>query len=251
MERLKDKVAVITGASSGIGRRIAEAFAHEGARVVVNYLKSRDSAEAVVESISKKGGKAVAIQADMGKKEDIAQLIQSTISEFGQIDIWVNNAGADILTGSGAEADLTEKLEHLVEVDLKGTMNACWSITPIMQEQGKGVIINMGWDLSIHGFEGSNPQIFAASKAGVLGFTRSLAKSVGPEIRVNMVAPGWIETAFADEHMSDDYYQARISEIPLGRFGKPEDVATAAVFLASDDAAYITGEAIKINGGLV
>ena len=119
------------------------------------------------------------------------------------------------------------------------------------EAQGHGVFVNMSWDLAMHGFEGSNPQIFAATKAGVLGFTRSLAKSVGPKIRANVISPGWIATAFAEDHMEDDYFQARISEIPLARFGRPEDVAAAVVFLASDEASYITGEVIKVNGGLV
>ena len=251
MERLKDKVAVITGASSGIGQSIAEAFTREGAAVIVNYQKSKDNAEAIVEEIKQSGGRAIAVQADMSDEDDIDRLIEKTLKEFGRIDIWVNNAGADILTGAGAAAEIHEKLEHLIEVDLNGTIKACWSITPIMQEQGHGVIINMSWDLSTHGFSGTNPQIFAATKAGVLGFTRSFAKTVGPEIRANIISPGWIATAFAEEHMDDEYYQARISEIPLGRFGKPEDVAAAAVFLASDDSSYLTGEAIKINGGLV
>lgn len=251
MNRLKDKIAVITGASSGIGRGIAEAFAQEGADIVVNYLKSKEKAESLAEEIKQSGGRAIAIQADMGDEDDIERLIAKTIEEYGRIDIWVNNAGADILTGTGAAAEIHEKLEHLIEVDLIGTIKACWSITQTMQEQGHGVIVNTGWDLATHGFEGTNPQIFAATKAGILGFTRSFAKTVGPEIRVNMVSPGWISTAFAEEHMDDDYYQARIKEIPLGRFGRPEDVAAAVVFLASDDSSYLTGEAIKINGGLV
>ncbi len=251
MERLKDKIAVITGASSGIGAAIAKSFALEGATVVVNYLKSRERAEALVEELTASGQRAIAVQADMANKKDIDNLIATTLQEFGRIDIWINNAGADILTGAGATADLSEKLGQLLDVDLKGTMNACWSITAAMQEQGHGVIVNMGWDMSTHGFEGNNPQIFAASKAGILGFTRSFAKTVGPDIRVNMVSPGWIMTAFAEEHMNDEYYQARINEIPLGRFGRPEDVASAVVFLASDESSYLSGEAIKINGGLV
>ena len=251
MKRLKDKIAVITGASSGIGRGIAEAFAKEDADIVVNYRKSKEKAESLVEEIKQTGRRAIAVQADMGNEGDIDRLIAKTIEEFGRIDVWVNNAGADILTGTGAAAEIHEKLEHLIEVDLKGTIKACWSIMPTMQEQGHGAIVNMSWDLSTHGFQGTNPQIFAATKAGVLGFTRSFAKSVGPDIRVNMVSPGWISTSFAEEHMEDDYYQARISEIPLGRFGRPEDVAAAAVFLASDDSSYLTGEAININGGLV
>ena len=251
MKRLKDKIAVITGASSGIGRGIAQAFAEEGADVVVNYRKSKEKAESLVEEIKESGCRAIAVQADMANKDDIESLIEETTNEFGRIDVWVNNAGADILTGAGAAAELHEKLEQLIDVDLKGTINACWSIAPIMQKQGHGVIVNMSWDLSTHGFQGTNPQIFAATKAGVLGFTRSFAKTVGPEIRVNMVSPGWISTSFVEEHMEEDYYQARISEIPLGRFGRPEDVAAAAVFLASDDSSYLTGEAININGGLV
>ena len=251
MKRLKDKVAVITGASSGIGQGIAEAFAREGADIVVNYLKSKDRAESIVDEIKKSGRRAIAVQADMGDEDAIEKLIAKTLDEFGRVDVWVNNAGADILTGTGAAAEIHEKLEHLIEVDLRGTIKACWSITPTMQDQGQGVIVNMGWDLATHGFEGTNPQIFATTKAGILGFTRSFAKTVGPEIRVNMVSPGWIETEFAENLMDDEYYQARISEIPLGRFGKPEDVAAAVVFLASDESSYITGEAIKINGGLV
>ena len=251
MKRLKDKVAVITGASSGIGRGIAEAFANEGADIVVNYLKSKDRAETLVKEIEQAGIRAIAVQADMANKADIDRLIEKTRDKFGQIDIWVNNAGADILTGTGAVAEIHEKLEHLIDVDLKGTINACWSVSPVMQEQGHGVIVNMGWDLATHGFEGTNPQIFAATKAAILGFTRSFAKSVGPDIRVNMVSPGWISTSFAEDHMDKDYYQARIKEIPLARFGRPEDVAAAVVFLASDDSSYLTGEAIKINGGLI
>lgn len=251
MKRLKDKIAVITGASSGIGAGMAELFASEGAAVVVNYFKSRDRAEKLVEAITKSGQRAIAVQANMAVKEDIEHLIEVTQQEFGRIDIWVNNAGADILTGTGAAADIDEKLERLLNVDLKGTMNACWALTPIMQEQGHGVIVNMGWDLATYGFAGTNPQIFAASKAAVLGFTRSFAKTVAPDIRVNMVSPGWIATSFADEYMEDDYYQARIKEIPLARFGNPEDVAATALFLASDAASYLSGEAININGGLV
>jgi 3-oxoacyl-[acyl-carrier protein] reductase len=251
MNRLKDKIAVITGASSGIGRGIANAFVEEGAAIVVNYNKSKELAESLVEELKQKGGRAIAIQADMGNKDDIERLIAKSKEEYGRIDIWVNNAGADILTGSGADAEIHEKLEQLIEVDLRGTIKACWLIAQTMDEQGHGVIVNTGWDLSTHGFEGSNPQIFAATKAGILGFTRSFAKSVGPKIRANLVSPGWISTAFAEEHMQDDYYQARIKEIPLARFGRPEDVAAAVVFLASDDSSYMTGEAIKVNGGLV
>ncbi len=251
MKRLDNKIAVITGSSSGIGAAIAMLFAMEGATVVVNYLKSKDRAEKLLAKIKTPSQPFIAVQADIANKDDIEYLLATTLQTFGRVDIWVNNAGADILTGVGASANLNEKLDQLLNVDLKGTMNACWAVTTAMQKQGGGVIVNMGWDMSVHGFAGLNPQIFAAAKAGILGFTRSFAKTVGPDIRVNMVAPGWIMTAFAEEHMDDAYYQARIKEIPLGRFGNPQEVANAVVFLASDEASYLSGEIIKINGGLV
>jgi len=250
MRRLEHKTAVITGASSGIGRSMALAFAREGAQTVVNYNSSVAGAETVVNEIRSSGGHAIAIQANVRHKEQIDNLIRTTQAEFGKIDIWVNNAGADILTGTGAKLSDEEKLQLLVEVDLKGTIACCWALVPVMQGQGRGVIINMSWDLAIHGFHGRNPQMFAAVKAGVLGFSRSFARTYGPEIRVNILAPGWIHTSFAEEIMERNYYEARMDEIPLGRFGTPEDVAEAAVFLASDASSYMTGEMIKINGGL-
>src|SRR3990172_3112641 len=250
MLQLEQKTAVITGASSGIGRSMALAFAREGARVVVNYNNSVARAETVVSEIRSNGGHAVAIQANVGHPDQVENLIRTTQAEFGKIDIWVNNAGADILTGSGAKLSDEEKLHQLIEIDLKGTIACCWALVPVMQGQGRGVIINMSWDLAIHGFHGRNPQMFAAVKAGVLGFSRSFASTYGPVIRVNILAPGWIHTSFTEEMMDRKYYEARISEIPLGRFGTPEDVAEAAVFLGSYASAYMTGEMIKINGGL-
>jgi len=229
---------------------MALAFAREGARVVVNYNNSMARAETVVNEIRSNGGHAVAIQANVGHPDQIDKLIRTAQAKFGKIDIWVNNAGADILTGQGAELTDQEKLQQLIEVDLKGTIACCWALVPVMQEQGRGVIINMSWDLAVHGFHGRNPQMFAAVKAGVLGFSRSFASTYGPEIRANILAPGWIHTSFAEEMMDRKYYESRISEIPLGRFGTPEDVAAAAVFLASDASSYMTGEMIKINGGL-
>ncbi|HKK15649.1 MAG TPA: SDR family oxidoreductase [Gammaproteobacteria bacterium] len=250
MSRLEHKTAVVTGASSGIGREIALAFAREGADVVVNYRQSRERAEKVAREIVELGRKACAVQADMSKPAEIVHLIKEARAALGRIDIWVNNAGADILTGKGAKLSDREKLQQLIDVDLKGTIEACWALAPVMREQGGGVIINMSWDLAIHGFHGRNPEMFAAVKAGVLGFSRAFACTHGPAIRINVLAPGWIQTTFADDFMAQDYYDERISEIPVGRFGSPGDVARVAVFLASTDSAYMTGEMIKINGGL-
>lgn len=251
MPRLQARSAVVTGASSGIGRAIALAFAAEGADVIVNYRQSRERAEAVVAEIAAMGRRAQAVQADVSRREDVRKLVEEARALFNSIDIWVNNAGADILTGPDGERADEEKFQRLLDVDLRGTMSCCWEIASVMRGQGGGVIINVSWDLAIHGLEGRNPQMFAAVKAGVLGFSRALARQLAPQIRVNVLAPGWIRTAFAAQAMDTDYYRARLAEIPLRRFGEPADVAKAAVFLASDEAAYITGQVLNINGGLV
>ena len=245
------KTAVVTGGSSGIGRGISLAFAREGAQVVVNYNSNENGAREVVSLIQSNGGKASAIGADLSTETGARDLVQSACEELGHIDIWVNNAGADILTGSYAMDTDQAKLSRLIGVDLMGTMNCCWAVLPGMQERAGGVIINMSWDLAIHGFSGRNPEMFAAVKAGVLGFSKSLALNCAPAVRVNVIAPGWIQTAFADDEMDQSYYQARIDEIPLARFGTPTDIAAVAVFLASGDANYITGQVINVNGGLV
>ena len=251
MSRLENKTAVVTGASSGIGAGIALAYAREGASVAINFNTSADKAHQVVEQIRSAGGQAMTTRADISKEDEVQKLIDTVMAEWGHIDIWVNNAGADILTGEGADLDDRQKFQALIDVDLKGTIDCCRAIQPIMTSQGEGVIINMSWDLAMHGFRGRNPEMFAAAKAGIIGFSRAFAKSIAPAIRVNVLAPGWIYTAFAEEVMEDEYYQARIREIPLGRFGRPEDVAETAVFLASDASSYITGEIININGGLI
>lgn len=251
MARLQDKVTVVTGASSGIGRAIALAFSREGARVVVNYNRSAERAQAVVREIQGLSGQALAVQADIADPEAVGGLIEMVTAEFGRIDVWVNNAGADILTGSSARLADMQKLSLLVDVDLKGTIQCSWAVAKIMQRQGSGVIINMSWDQAVHGYPGTNPQMFSAVKAGVQGFSKSLARSIAPEVRVNVLAPGWIATAFAKDVMDEGYYAERLAEIPLKRFGAPDDVARAAVFLASDDAAYITGAVLNVGGGVV
>ena len=251
MPALSGKRAVITGASSGIGRAMALAYARQGATLVVNYRRSREQARTLVDAITASGGNALALPADVADEGQVADLLQQSRNFLGGIDIWINNAGADILTGEGARDSDAGKLSRLMDVDLRGTVQCCWQVAPLMQEQGHGVILNMSWDLSLHGFHGRNPQMFAAVKAGIVGFSKSLALSYAPQVRVNVLAPGWIETSFAEDVMAQEYYQARLDEIPLQRFGKPEDVAAAAVFLGSDAAAYITGQVINVNGGVI
>ena len=249
--RLQGRKAVVTGASSGIGRAIALAFAAQGCDVVVNYRESIRRAEDVVGEIRALGRQAHALRADVGASSGVAELIEVSKSHIGIPDIWVNNAGADILTGAGAKQDDLTKLRRLLDVDLKGTMECCWAVAPLMQAAGHGVILNMSWDLALSGLPGRNPQMFAAVKAGVQGFSRSLARDLAPSVRVNVLAPGWIRTGFADGVMARDYFEQRRQEIPLGRFGVAADVAAAAVYLASDAAAYVTGQVMNINGGLI
>lgn len=246
---LSGKTVVVTGASSGIGRAIALAVGAAGADVAVTYRKSRDGAEAVATEIRKTGRNALAFQTDVSLEADLARLSQQIKQSFGRVDAWINNAGADILTGAGAKLSRLEKLDLLLAVDLRGTMLASWAAAALLGEQPTGgTIINMSWDGVLRGLEGENPELFSAVKGGVLSFSRSLARSLAPRIRVNVLAPGWIETAFGENAPSG--FKERITrQIPLGRWGTPEDVAGAAVYLCSDLASYVTGQVVLINGG--
>lgn len=249
--RLAGKGAVVTGSSSGIGRAIAELFAAEGAHVVVNYRTSRAAAEEVVASIREAGGRALALQADVADAEQVREFAGTAAERLDSVDVWCNIAGADILTGHGAGLSDREKLELLLSVDVRGTILCSWAAAEIMRPAGGGVILNMGWDHVASGMEGRNPELFAAAKGGVLGFSRSLARSLAPEIRVNVLAPGWIETSFARDEMSEDAYREVVRRTPLRRWGRPEDVARAALYLASEEADFVTGQTLMVNGGLV
>lgn len=249
MNRLENKTAVVTGASSGIGAAIARRFAGEGAEVVVNYRSSFERAQSQVDTIVAEGGRAHAIQGDVSDPDQIKRLVTAAEEALGRIDIWVNNAGADILTGEAARMDDIEKLERLLAVDLRGTMECCWAVAPIMQTAGHGVILNMSWSQALSGMAGRNPEMFAAVKAGIIGYSLCLARNLAPAVRVNVLAPGWIETAFIRDHMPDDYRESVLKGVPLNRMGSPEDVAAAAVFLAADDSSFITGHVLNVHGG--
>ncbi len=251
MLRLEAKTAVITGASTGIGRAIASTFAAEGARIIINYHRSKQNAEELAQEIANDGGHADVIQADVADEAGVKKLVDEASRLLGGVDVWANVAGADILTGAAHQMSDLEKLERLIAVDLRGTMLCSWRIAERMRAGGGGSIINMGWDLAIYGMEGRNPEMFAAVKAGILGFSKCLARSYAPEVRVNIIAPGWIETAFARDQMSHEYYQNVRNSTPLKRFGTPKDVAAAALFLASDESAFITGQTVNINGGSI
>ncbi|CAN5578062.1 hypothetical protein BH11PLA2_BH11PLA2_49380 [soil metagenome] len=222
--KLAGSRVLVTGSTSGIGLAIANAFASQGASVI-------------------RHGSKVADLRDPVQVDKLANVC------WGDgLDVLVCNAGADTLTGDAAKWDFDRKLDALLSIDLKATMRLSRNLGNRMMARGHGVILTIGWDQAFHGMEGDSGQLFAAVKAGVMAFTKSLAKSLAPEVRVNSIAPGWIRTAWGET--ASDYWQERVRrETPLGVWGLPEDVANAAVWLAS--AAFITGQIINVNGGAV
>jgi 3-oxoacyl-[acyl-carrier protein] reductase len=250
-DTLAGRIVLVTGASSGIGRSIALACAAAGADLLLTYRTSVDGADAVARRIAALGRRAECTALDLSDPSSIRALADVVRATYGRVDAWINNAGADILTGPGASRPVLDKLDALLTVDLRGTILASWTAADLLAEQaGGGVIINMSWDHVLAGMEGRNPQMFAAVKGGVLAFSKSLARSVAPAVRVNVLAPGWIETAFG-AGMDEARHHAIADATPLRRWGTPDDVAGAAVFLASPAAAFITGQTILINGGVV
>jgi 3-oxoacyl-[acyl-carrier protein] reductase len=242
---------VVTGASSGIGAAIAEAFGGAGATVLVTHRDSAERASAVAERITVLGGRALVAQADLSDRAGCEALVAQARERFGGLDVWVNNAGADVLTGEAVDWDWERKLDVLLAVDLRGTVACSYAAGAVMREQpGGGTIVNMSWDHVTAGMAGENPELFSAAKGGVLAYSKSLARGLAPRVRVNVLCPGWIETEFA-RGVDRDFHRSIARSTPLGRWGRPEDVAAAALWLASPEAAFVTGQAININGGVV
>jgi 3-oxoacyl-[acyl-carrier protein] reductase len=248
---LAGRAMLVTGASSGIGRAIALAAARAGADVALTYRVNRQGAEDVEREITSFGRRAAVLRLDLAETESLRALGPAAREALGRLDAWVNNAGADILTGAGAKLSPTQKIDTVLGVDLRGTMLASWQAAEMFTAQdGGGVIINMSWDHVTFGMQGLNPQIYGAAKGGVLAFSKCLARSVAPRVRVNILAPGWIETSFGAG--ADEGLRRTVAEsTPLKRWGTPEDVAGAAVFLASPAAAFLTGQTIMVGGGIV
>jgi len=248
MGKLEGKVAIVTGASKGIGASIARHLAAEGAAVVVNYASSKEGADRVVADITAKGGRAIAVQADVARQADIDRLFAETARAFGRLDILVNNAG--VYEWLPLE-QVTEKHFHRhFDLNVLGLLLASKEAAKHFGAGG-GVIINISSLASTTGLAGSS--VYSATKAAVDSLTRTLAAELGPRsIRVNAINPGVVETegSRAGGFIEGDFRKEIEPRIPLGRIGQPQDIAPAAVFLASDDAAWMSGETLLISGGM-
>ena len=243
---LEGKTALVTGASRGIGRAIALQLAAEGAKVAINFAGNTAKAEEVKAEIESKGGEALLVQADVASTEAVEAMIKTVTEAWGKIDILVNNAG---ITRDGLLMRMKDSdFDEVISTNLKGVYNCTKTVSKLMIKQRSGRIVNMA---SIVGITGNAGQTnYAAAKAGIIGFSKSAAKEFAARgITVNVVAPGFIETDMTAV-LPDNLKETMLKDIPLGRIGKPEDIANAVKFLVSEQASYITGQVIRVDGGM-
>jgi len=243
---LENKIAIVTGSAKGIGKGIATEFARQGATVVINYCGSKEAALKTVEEIKAFGGKAIPYQADISDYEMSKKMMDDIIKEYGAIDILVNNAG---ITRDNLILRMSEsEFDDVIRTNLKGTFNCIKHVTKYMLKNKSGKIINISSISGVNGIAGQAN--YSASKAGIIGLTKSFAKEMSSKgININAIAPGFIETDMT-KVLDDKYVEEIVKTIPSKRVGIPEDIAKAALFLASDMSDYITGQTIMVDGGL-
>ena len=244
--RLAGKVAIVTGASRGIGKAIAVRFADEGARVVVNYRERAADADAVVAGIQATGGDAVAIAADVSSATDVKRLVDATLERYGRIDILVNDAG--VMVAKGLFETTEDDWDQTIDINLKGAYLCSKAVAPIMIRQEGGTIINMSSNSGLYHPSAMRFTEYVVSKAGMNGLTKAMALALGPHVTVNAICPGWIRTDMV-EIIEPEVQQRILDETALRRWGTPDDIASSAVFLASNEAAFITGELLIVAGG--
>jgi 3-oxoacyl-[acyl-carrier protein] reductase len=247
---LNGQRALVTGSTSGIGRAIALELAAAGADVIVHGRRSPEKAEQVLRQVRDLSVRSQSLLADLRDAAACQALVEQAWQLWDGLDIWINNAGADTLTGEAGKWPFERKLAELWAVDVLATVLLSRAVGERMKARGSGVILNMGWDRADMGMEGDSGQLFGLSKGAVMAFSKSLALSLAPEVRVNCLAPGWIRTAWGEK--ASAYWQERVlRETPLQRWGTPEDVAKTARWLVSPAAAFITGQVVRVNGGAV
>ncbi len=246
MKRFENKIVLVTGAGRGIGASIARRFASEGAQVIVNYSGNDEAAQRTVDEITATGGQSQKYKCSVNDSESVKVMIDEIIKEFGRIDILVNNAG---ITKDGLMLRMTdEDFDRVIDVNLKGTFNCTKYVSKYMLKQKSGKIINIS---SVVGLSGNAGQVnYSASKAGIIGITKSAAKELSSRgITVNAVAPGYVDTDMT-KVLSDNIRNEILKNIPLQRMGNVEDISNCVAFLASEDASYITGQVISVDGGM-
>ena len=243
--RFKDKIVLITGSSRGIGRATAIAFAQEGAKVVVNYVKNKEAGEKTVAEIKNLGTDAIAIQADVASENDVKRMVKEAIQKFGAIDVLVNNAG--IVWDIPIFTKTVEQWERTLRVNLIGAFLCAKYVVSHMKDRVGASILNIS---STNGIDSLSPEStdYDASKAGMISMTKNLAQSLAPNIRVNSIAPGWVDTEI-NKDLPKDVVESETQKIALGRWGRPEEIAKAALFLCSEDASFITGSVLVVDGG--
>jgi 3-oxoacyl-[acyl-carrier protein] reductase len=243
---LEGKVAIVTGSSRGIGRAVAERFAAQGAKVVVNYVAGEALAATVVEGIQQSGGQAVSIRADVSRSAEVRALVHDTLERFGNVDILVNNAG--VMISKSVLESSEEDWDRTIDINLKGAYLCSKEVAPVMLERKGGKIINMSSNSGLYHPSAMRFTEYVVSKAGMNGLTKAMALALGPLITVNAICPGWIKTEMVEG--TDPQVEKQIlAETALGRWGLPDEVAGAALFLASADADFITGELLIVAGG--
>lgn len=257
MQRLAGKTILVTGSSSGIGRSTALTLARAGANVIVHSRFDAEPIQSLRQEIESLGVHSHAVFADFGEADALEALVDAAWNWQGRIDAWVNNAGGDVLTGEWAERSLIEKLDYLLRVDVAATLQLSRLVGQRMtdlwgsgssQTAGLFSIVNVGWDQAANGMAGESGQLFATTKGSIMAMSKSLAQSFAPAVRVNCVAPGWIQTQWGRQ--TSDYWDARAkAESLMGRWGQPSDVANTIAWLVSDEASFISGQTIQVNGG--